>query len=203
MGRIFLQGNLPANVSANITKAYEWFKRASDQGSLDGHHNLAIVLLTGGFNTSVFLEDEAKAEEAARAAKTSGNPDNPWAQYYNGKYSHAVKARPFRLLPPNIPLAVKYFTLAAKGGHYQSLETLGHLYTSPVSLLAIHHAKYLRRKKNSAGSAAERDNSTSDPDAEDFDRIEFAVNLRDSGFVRIYNMSVPLKYVTSGRIVYV
>ena len=192
LGRIHLQGNELANVTANVTKAYEWFKRASDMGSLDGHHNLAIVFLTGGFNTSVFLENELKAEEAARAAKGRGNSDDPW-EYYNAKYSHVVRARPFRPLPPNIPLAIKYFTLAAKAGHHQSLETLGHFYTSPVSLLAIYHAKYLLRKKNSTGGDGGRNSSSNDGEEEDFDRIEFGVNLRDSGYVRAYNMSVPLK----------
>ena len=194
LGRIHLEGNEAANVSSNVTKSYEWFKRASDKGSLDGHHNLAIVLLRGGFNTSVFLEDEAKAE--AEAAKGDpNNPNNAWWQYYNGSHSHAVRARPFRLMPPNVPLAIKYLTLAAQGGHSQSLQTLGNEYTSPVGLLAQHHAMYQQRKKNRTGTGAGRTNSSEDADAaeDDFDHIDFGVYLWDDGFQRFYNMSIPLK----------
>lgn len=111
----------------NLTKAFELFKHAANAGSSDGYQNLANLILSGGYNLTVFRHLHNKMK------RYQGIDSNLGIDY----------SRP---AAPNIPLAVHTFAEAAERGHFQALQTLGSEYGKQNGWLA----KYFHDQQYSA-----------------------------------------------------
>jgi TPR repeat protein len=119
LGALYANG---LGVSPSLTTAFNWYRRAAEQGHVAAATNVGAMLAMGQGVTQDRREGAAWLERAAAGGDIMA------------QYNLATLLAKGDGLPPNPLKAAELYRCAAEAGHYPSQARLGHLYAHGIGV---------------------------------------------------------------------